>query len=447
MKLYLSMVAMGSIGTLAYIIILHLLPCNFDLRWRQRYLRINALCYMIPIPWLISCVKTMIRNVAGAMGYEHRNPTIEEYHIRPNDFWHSMKVVDPKTGFVYYTGYEKLGPYIVIGSIICILSILAIIIIYMRMTISLKRSITHTSIFLWGRQKIKIGESPEIDSPISIGIFRPMILVPPNKSAYATSWDAILQHELTHVYVHDSFFRLLTAVAIAVAWYNPLTYYLMREHISVGEMLCDEKAVMGLSKEQKKDYMNCMLTAMATRRGPDVVVQHLGAKKSLTRKRFENIMEDKKKVWKSTVSCLVAVLCFGISSVPAFAYEKPIININNSNREWTEEDWNKEYDLVLVAEGEEAQCQYAEEVIDFTASDIVIMNAEGELVPYVESDDVQTQAECIHKFESTKLYKHIKNSNGGCTVERWSGKKCSQCGGVQYGEIESATTYKSCPHK
>lgn len=54
---------------------------------------------------------------------------------------------------------------------------------------------------------------------------------------------------------------------------------------------------------------------------------------------------------------------------------------------------------------------------------------------------------CVHNYSiSVEVKKHIRNSNGGCTVKAYDGLRCTKCEDVQYGELLYTTTYPSCPH-
>ena len=100
-------------------------------------------------------------------------------------------------------------------------------------------------------RRISIRVSDQISSPLTYGVFRPVILMPKN-----TDWDNtdVLKYVLTHEYVHikrlDSLFKLLLTVSLCVHWFNPLVwlmYFIANRDI---ELSCDEKVVRMLDSEK-----------------------------------------------------------------------------------------------------------------------------------------------------------------------------------------------------
>jgi beta-lactamase regulating signal transducer with metallopeptidase domain len=82
--------------------------------------------------------------------------------------------------------------------------------------------------------------STELHSPISWGLLRPTILV--NESALSSGGqaEAVLAHELAHV-IHGDWAKLmLSRVATAVFWFNPLAWVLAREAHQLREESADD---------------------------------------------------------------------------------------------------------------------------------------------------------------------------------------------------------------
>lgn len=53
--------------------------------------------------------------------------------------------------------------------------------------------------------------------------------------------------------------KFLAFIVVAVEWFNPLSYYLLREEMAVSEMLCDMVALEGRTKKEKSDYIRCLM--------------------------------------------------------------------------------------------------------------------------------------------------------------------------------------------
>ena len=88
-------------------------------------------------------------------------------------------------------------------------------------------------------------ESDEIDVPVALGVLRPAILIPSPLSEAATSQtvDAILVHELAHVYRADCAWQLVDRVVQAALWLHPLMWIAQRRIAFIRERACDDFAV------------------------------------------------------------------------------------------------------------------------------------------------------------------------------------------------------------
>lgn len=94
------------------------------------------------------------------------------------------------------------------------------------------------------RPRVEVRVSPEIDAPQTIGIVRPVILVPPAMlAAPATARRASLAHELAHVVRGDCLLRLAGAVARAIYWISPLPWWALRRLRAHAEEAADDAAL------------------------------------------------------------------------------------------------------------------------------------------------------------------------------------------------------------
>lgn len=82
--------------------------------------------------------------------------------------------------------------------------------------------------------------SPECAAPVSVGWFRPVILLPPNwRSWPAAELDAVLIHEREHVRRRDPLIRWLALLDRAIFWFHPLAWWLERKLAELAEDACD----------------------------------------------------------------------------------------------------------------------------------------------------------------------------------------------------------------
>ena len=154
---------------------------------------------------------------------------------------------------------------------------------------------------------------PAADSPMIIGFFRPVLILP--DMAYSEKeLFYIIKHELIHVKRGDVYFKLLFTVVRAVHWFNPLIWLMHREASIDMEIACDETVTRQFDFAEKKAYSETLLTTIRRQRAKSTVLstQFYGGKE-IMKKRFKNILSKKEK--KSGVSIFVltaaTAVCLG----------------------------------------------------------------------------------------------------------------------------------------
>lgn len=86
--------------------------------------------------------------------------------------------------------------------------------------------------------------SDEAPSPLSWGLFRPVILIDRDTLDEPEDADAILAHEVAHVVRRDWAVLMLTRIAAGLFWFNPLVWLLEREVVQQAEEAADIEAAL-----------------------------------------------------------------------------------------------------------------------------------------------------------------------------------------------------------
>ena len=153
------------------------------------------------------------------------------------------------------------------------------------------------------------------------------------------------------------------------------------------------------------------------------------------KKRILFILSEGKK--KGTAVLAVGVLASALSGLSVFAYMPPYGNLDpmEENGYYLNEFEMKDIEL-------DTDLAY-----DFSQSDILYFDEDGNLVLGVEEGNVQPYAKCSHsKTEKYKKVKHIRLDNGGCKVKEMELTKCKNCGAIVKKEVLSVTKRKRCTH-
>lgn len=451
MRLYVCMVLGGSICTLLYILFNRILPCELSLKCKNIFLRINIILYLLPFPWIAAEVKGALKELLEKAGVVFPRTSRGDI-VHPKRIWESMIIRDSNNEILYITGYQKWFPIILAGCAVFGVLLVGWMIACLIAGYIYKKDMINLDAgrYLKGsrdkKRRVRMGVSPNVDSPVTVGMVKPVILLPLDNEKYSASERGIISHELHHITNMDGLFRLLTFIIIAMEWYNPLAYYLFKENIAVSEMLCDEAAVESMCKEEKLDYMRCIITAAERPQNTKKVIMTLGATKGLTKERMMRIMgKNEKKIWKSGLAAGIMILCFVFSSIPALAYKEPLrMEIMDAD---AIDEW-KRADMTMAIAEENLETSYIKEM-DFSQSDGMLVNEAGETSPYNENigNENQKQVFCTHNYEPKIYVLHEANGDGGCTVINYNAQKCSKCGYVNVGSEISRTIYKVCPHK
>lgn len=94
-------------------------------------------------------------------------------------------------------------------------------------------------------ESIQLRLSPGADTPMVLGWWRPVVLLPVAALLHLTpeSLEAVLAHELAHLRRRDPLVNLFQCIAEALLFFHPLAWWLSREIRDLREQCCDDEAV------------------------------------------------------------------------------------------------------------------------------------------------------------------------------------------------------------
>lgn len=147
----------------------------------------------------------------------------------------------------------------------------------------------------------------DIDSPMMVGFFHPVILLP-NQDFTDEQLQMILQHELIHFKRKDLWYKLLLLLANALHWFNPFVYLAAKYAVCDLEIACDEEVLKNNSVNFRKEYGETMLNVMRhSMKRQTMLSTHFSPNKKTIKQRFARILDMKKKR-KGIVTLCIALI-------------------------------------------------------------------------------------------------------------------------------------------
>ena len=147
----------------------------------------------------------------------------------------------------------------------------------------------------WQR-KVELRICSEIPSPFTVGLLRP-VLVLPHLDYDAAVLAFIIRHELTHCQRWDLWYKALINIASAVHWFNPLVLLMRRYSSRDMELVCDDIVVRGQDHAGRRSYANSVLsTALLEKdRMPAALTTSFSSGANEVKARLESIVSTQPK--------------------------------------------------------------------------------------------------------------------------------------------------------
>ena len=161
--------------------------------------------------------------------------------------------------------------------------------------------------------KVTVCECSVISSPITIGIWKPVIILP--KESYTKKdLSFLLQHELTHIHQCDALIKFIRLIVLSINWFNPLCYVLSGNIDKWCEAACDEIVLCKATKSDRFHYCRLILNCAASqiKRTPVLLTHFYGGKNNM-KQRLGSILNKNKR--RPGNFLLILILCIVSTTV------------------------------------------------------------------------------------------------------------------------------------
>lgn len=169
------------------------------------------------------------------------------------------------------------------------------------------------------KRPLSIRQSDRISTPLTYGIFRPVILMP--KTIH---WEKrnelqyIFSHEYIHICRFDALTKLIAAFVLCIHWFNPfvwLLYLLLNRDM---ELACDESVIRQFGETSKSAYSLMLIRMEAEKSGLGPFCSNFNI--NATEERITAIMKTKQSTGTALVSaCLLVFLTVSLFATSAAA--------------------------------------------------------------------------------------------------------------------------------
>ncbi len=437
MKYLLLMTFSGSGLLIGYLCWERLLGKALTQRMKYRALMMVMLVYVIPWAWLREGYRSIfgpfwrMGAIAAAKGV--------------------VNVADIKTEkSVYQTEEYQLWMLV-----LAIWFVIAIVIILIRIArYIVKRNALHALAIKCGDKNLQkimtcVRESgrytckPEVvwtrvdNETFTLGIIKPVIFLQKKYAEKELYW--ILKHEMAHIAGKDLWIKLFLEFVCCLHWFNPFIYLLEQKVRFLCETSCDECVIKGCTEEECRKYIELLEENKGGNKLKIPFSSALADSDEEIDKRIALLKERRniKCREKVVAICVFCVLVF-LDSLTALAYPK-VYHVENAAIEAAED---------AVGGGNFWVDNYVEDgygmVTDVVLYDEQFVDRKGRIYPADTSDVQGICAE--HDKEAGIVQIHIRDDNGGCTIEVYAGRRCTKCGNVWKGDWLYSTSKISCTH-
>jgi bla regulator protein BlaR1 len=167
--------------------------------------------------------------------------------------------------------------------------------------------------------------SPELRSPVSWGLMRPIILLSEDTVDATGEAEAIIAHELAHVARLDWAKLLIARVACALFWFNPLVWRLAREAHQLREEAADDAVL--LSEVDDAAYATLLVKAARHDNRALLMAAHgvAPAKDSLKRRITRVLDRDQERRPAGNAWAMVCVASLVAVAMPLAAFDPALM--------------------------------------------------------------------------------------------------------------------------
>ena len=155
--------------------------------------------------------------------------------------------------------------------------------------------------------------SREIDSPVTWGLKKPVILLPDGAEEWSNDClRVVLVHELVHLRRGDWILQLLAQVACVAYWFNPMAWIAVRLHATERERSCDDEVLsLGTRPTTYASHLLDVSQFIKSRAAPPLVALRIVRRRGQLEGRVMRILSPPKRggrcIWLTAAMALIVL--------------------------------------------------------------------------------------------------------------------------------------------
>ncbi|MCL2559693.1 MAG: M56 family metallopeptidase [Turicibacter sp.] len=176
-----------------------------------------------------------------------------------------------------------------------------------------------------GGSKVSLMVCGFVSTSMLTGFFKPVILLP-ERNYDDSELELIFRHELIHYRRKDLWIKLLSVIAIAIHWFNPLVYVMNMALQTEGEASCDQQVLEMSELKNRHFYAEVIISMIGDKKSgmTTLATNFYGGKKGI-KKRLEEIMAATAPQRSTSYLFLTLVLLLTVMSGSVFATQVPTV--------------------------------------------------------------------------------------------------------------------------
>ncbi len=200
---------------------------------------------------------------------------------------------------------------------------------------------------------------PELESPMVLGLLRPVILLPEGACA-----PMAVRHELTHLQREDLWGKAVIFAACALYWFDPLVWLMAAQAAQDVEAACDAQVAREMDGAEKRAYGELLLAAAGGRMGSPFSTRFSGSKEQM-KTRLTQLFHPGRRSWALVWAVVTAALL--CSMAVGFRAKGVADGRYYALYEWVDQPRNSDFREVTfrlvdyVPEGEEVRRAWVED--------------------------------------------------------------------------------------